>query len=165
MTTNSSSHRPQLSLSLATTLTRDLYGLHVQRCRELESFEDRNFHVEVDTSHTSNTLLHKVCCHGYVLKVLNSEDSRDPDVIGELFLYNKEQQKLLLIMSSSSSSLFLFLLFISNFFMFSYTFLVLPVPPPQHLAPSSPSSLPTFALALRLRRPNPMRKIRGSNPT
>ena len=83
-TPEGSSRRPQLSPFLVTSLIRDLYGLHVQSCRELDSFEDRNFHVEVDVTNFLNAHLREVCCHGYVLKVLNSEYAKKQGVIGEL---------------------------------------------------------------------------------
>ena len=75
--------RPDVSLSLVTTLARDLYGLHVQSCKELESYGDRNYHVTVDVSNVSNDFLAHVCEEGYVLKILNSEDSVNPNVVSE----------------------------------------------------------------------------------
>ncbi|XP_070211806.1 hydroxylysine kinase-like [Littorina saxatilis] len=72
---NSKSHRPDLSPLMVTSLTCDLYGLHVQSYEELESYGDRNYHVIVDAQNVSNYFLGEVCPDGYVLKVLNSEDS------------------------------------------------------------------------------------------
>ncbi|XP_076470845.1 hydroxylysine kinase-like [Babylonia areolata] len=66
---------PPLSVAIVTTLVRDLYGLHVQSCKELDSFMDRNYHVVVKAG---NEHVGEVCAEGYVLKVLNSVDSRDP---------------------------------------------------------------------------------------
>ena len=77
------SYRPKLSPLTVTQLTRDLYGLHVVSCRELDSYDDRNFHVVVDASEVHNVHFPRVSSHGYVLKVLNSLDSKRPDVTGE----------------------------------------------------------------------------------
>ena len=77
------SYRPELSPPTVTQLVRDLYGLHVLSCQELDSYDDRNFHVTVDTSVVHNVHIPQVCPHGYVLKVLNSLDSKRPDVVGE----------------------------------------------------------------------------------
>ena len=77
------SYRPELSPLTVTQLMRDLYGLHVLSCRELDSYDDRNFHVTVDTSVVHSAHIPQVCPHGYVLKVLNSLDSKRPDVVGE----------------------------------------------------------------------------------
>ncbi|XP_070211673.1 hydroxylysine kinase-like [Littorina saxatilis] len=73
-------YRPELSPSTVTQLTLDLYGLHVLSCRELDSYDDRNFHVTVDTSLVKNEHITQVWPHGYVFKVLNSLDSRKPEV-------------------------------------------------------------------------------------
>ena len=77
------SYRPELSPATVTRLTRDLFGLHVLTCRELDSYGDRNFHVSVDVNAVHNDHVPQVCPHGYVLKVLNSLDSRRPDIVGE----------------------------------------------------------------------------------
>ncbi|XP_076460336.1 hydroxylysine kinase-like isoform X2 [Babylonia areolata] len=80
----SSSYRPEMSEDTVRTLVRDLYGLHVLSCRELDSYDDRNFHVRVEAGRPEavrNAHLGEVWPHGYVLKVLNSLDSRRPEVI------------------------------------------------------------------------------------
>ncbi|KAL8558001.1 hypothetical protein ACOMHN_063742 [Nucella lapillus] len=88
MTTNNSttlrSHRPRLSTDTVHVLVGDLYGLKVLTCRELDSYDDRNFHVRVDEDLTSvhnEHLQEGLWPHGYVLKVLNSLDSQKPEVV------------------------------------------------------------------------------------
>ncbi|KAK7508726.1 hypothetical protein BaRGS_00000292 [Batillaria attramentaria] len=73
--------RPQLSSQTVATLTRRLYGLHVLTSRELDSYDDRNFHITVDDNDVQNAHLEALWPHGYVLKVLNSLDSKEPEVI------------------------------------------------------------------------------------
>ncbi|XP_021366932.1 hydroxylysine kinase-like isoform X2 [Mizuhopecten yessoensis] len=48
--------------------------------RELNSYDDRNYHVNV-SKETTNEHIGHVCIHGYVLKVLNSLDSRHEDYV------------------------------------------------------------------------------------
>ena len=80
---NTNLNRPDCSTLYVSTLARDLYGMHVQSCEELESYGDRNYHVTVDVSNVRNDFLKDVCEEGYVLKIMNLEDSRNPDVISE----------------------------------------------------------------------------------
>lgn len=77
-------YRPELTPDTVFTLTRRLYGLSVVSCHELNSYDDRNFHVMVDHESVDNSHLGQVWPQGYVFKVLNSLDSRRPDVVSEL---------------------------------------------------------------------------------
>ncbi|XP_025114447.1 hydroxylysine kinase-like [Pomacea canaliculata] len=71
--------RPDLSPQSVCQLVQQVYGLHVISCDELDSYDDRNFHITVDSDY-DNKHLDQLCPHGYVLKVLNSLDSRKPEL-------------------------------------------------------------------------------------
>ncbi|KAI8492555.1 hypothetical protein Bbelb_295960 [Branchiostoma belcheri] len=62
-----------LSNSQAAELVERLYGLDVESVTDLDSYGDYNFHVKVSGVHEGH--------HGYVLKVMNAEDSRDEEQI------------------------------------------------------------------------------------
>ena len=44
--------------------------------KELNSYDDRNFHVTVDMDAISNPHIKEASSHGYVFKMLNSMDSK-----------------------------------------------------------------------------------------
>uniref|UniRef100_A0A2C9KE41 Hydroxylysine kinase n=2 Tax=Biomphalaria glabrata TaxID=6526 RepID=A0A2C9KE41_BIOGL len=53
----------------------DVYNLNVKVVQELTSYDDHNFYVQDVSVVSDNTT------HGYVLKILNSLDSQNPDII------------------------------------------------------------------------------------
>uniref|UniRef100_A0A8B9N3H1 Hydroxylysine kinase n=1 Tax=Accipiter nisus TaxID=211598 RepID=A0A8B9N3H1_9AVES len=68
--------KPALSEKEATELVDRVFGLKVSWIRPLPSYDDQNFHVRVSRS--------KGAAEGadeYVLKITNSEDSQEPDLI------------------------------------------------------------------------------------
>ncbi|KAK3095776.1 hypothetical protein FSP39_018921 [Pinctada imbricata] len=71
--------RPDLDHNKVTELARELYGLDVAEVKELNSYDDKNFWIRVVHSNTSN--LEEVSSDGYVLKVLNSLDSKYTDAV------------------------------------------------------------------------------------
>ena len=82
--------RPQTNTTIAINLIKQLYGLTVTRIKELMSYDDRNYFVEVQPEH-SNRNIKQLWQHGYVLKILNSMDSKKHHV-GKA---SKQLQKLL----------------------------------------------------------------------
>jgi len=68
--------RPVLDCDKAVELVESLYGFKVLEVRQLDSYDDRNFHVRVSLENHSNPHVEQVCRHGYVLKVMNSIDSQ-----------------------------------------------------------------------------------------
>ncbi|XP_060063935.1 hydroxylysine kinase-like [Ylistrum balloti] len=72
--------RPNVDLDLVSTLVKRLYDLDVTEGKELNSYDDRNYLITVSME-TANEHIKNVCFHGYVLKVLNSLDSRDEDYV------------------------------------------------------------------------------------
>ena len=68
------SHRPIVSLATARELVERLYGLNVVHIRDLYSYDDMNYFVEVADEH-HNPYIDQMWSHGFVLKILNSRDS------------------------------------------------------------------------------------------
>jgi len=84
--------KPQVSLEDAKELLLKLYGLISVKVKEFNSYDDRNFFFKVDTN-TSNPHLSSTWPHGYILKVTNKGDSRDPgfsDAQNEMILHMAE---------------------------------------------------------------------------
>ena len=80
--------RPQVSVAAAQRLVENLYGLTVTKIKELDSYDDRNFKVEVSSS--KNPHIVSVSPHGYTLKILNSKDSPSNHVCkSTIFLFYK----------------------------------------------------------------------------
>ncbi|XP_069140871.1 hydroxylysine kinase-like isoform X2 [Argopecten irradians] len=72
--------RPYIDLDIVKEVSKRLYDLEVLDGKELNSYDDRNYHIHVSTKTTNSHITH-VCFHGYVLKVLNSLDSRHEDYV------------------------------------------------------------------------------------
>ncbi|XP_067829440.1 hydroxylysine kinase-like [Heptranchias perlo] len=68
--------KPSLSEAQAVELVGQLYGLKVSSVQPLPSYDDQNFHILV--SETKGTGDHS---NGYILKVLNTVDSQDADLV------------------------------------------------------------------------------------
>ena len=66
--------RPQMSQKTAIGLIESLFGLQVKTIKELNSYDDRNYFITVDSNY-DNPHIAEVWPHGYVFKVLNSLDS------------------------------------------------------------------------------------------
>jgi len=81
--------RPVLGCEGAKKLVERLYNLKVLKIKELNSYDDRNFHIIVDYTH-SNSYIENINKDGYVFKVLNSMDSQKTHVDAE-----HESQRLL----------------------------------------------------------------------
>lgn len=71
--------QPRLGEQEACYLVHRLYGLSAIKIEELNSYDDKNFHIHVDTTTSGDVKLSE---DGYVLKILNSLDSRFPEAIG-----------------------------------------------------------------------------------
>ncbi|XP_071167693.1 hydroxylysine kinase-like [Mytilus edulis] len=72
--------KPVIPQSFIKKIVRRLYGMEVLDFTELNSYDDRNYHIHVDTD-INNTYIEAINPSGYVLKVLNSGDSKDPAII------------------------------------------------------------------------------------
>ncbi|XP_013404836.2 hydroxylysine kinase [Lingula anatina] len=69
--------RPYVPDAVATRLVTTLYGLTPTSLHKMNSYDDQNFHVNVQPSST-NQFIPEVWPHGYVLKILNAIDSEEP---------------------------------------------------------------------------------------
>merc|ERR1711892_971856 len=81
--------KPQLNLEEAKDLLKRLYGLTPLTVKEFNSYDDRNFYFTVE-SKSSNPHLGPIWPQGYILKVTNKGDSRDPsfsDAQNEMILH------------------------------------------------------------------------------
>lgn len=70
--------QPDVSKEEAGRLLQRLYGMSAIKVDELSSYDDKNFHIHVDTSNDVN-----LAENGYVLKILNFLDSKFPEAIGK----------------------------------------------------------------------------------
>lgn len=68
--------KPKIDEKAAIALVEELYGFHVKKINELNAYDDKNYHVLCDSENT-NPHVSEIVEHGYVLKVLNSLDSRN----------------------------------------------------------------------------------------
>lgn len=64
-------------------LIKTLYGLTVESCEELDSYDDRNYHVTV-TDQSENPYISHPSPDGYVLKILNKMQSKNPLLVGKV---------------------------------------------------------------------------------
>ena len=71
--------RPATDCVRAQSLLEGLYGVNVTRIKELDSYDDRNYHVHISDNH-SNPHITEISPHGYVFKIVNSWDSKDKHV-------------------------------------------------------------------------------------
>lgn len=72
--------RPNSSIETATDLLARVYGLTATKIYELNAYDDRNYHVYCKKSH-KNPHIPSISENGYVLKIVNSLDSRKSDII------------------------------------------------------------------------------------
>ncbi|XP_015601077.1 hydroxylysine kinase [Cephus cinctus] len=72
--------KPTVDTSLAINLVNKLYSLTVTSVTELNSYDDKNFHVICKATH-ENPWIDQIAEDGYVLKIMNSLDSRNTEII------------------------------------------------------------------------------------
>nr|XP_012147846.1 PREDICTED: hydroxylysine kinase isoform X2 [Megachile rotundata] len=72
--------RPPTNKQIALELLEQHYGLKASSVTELNAYDDRNYHVICQESHR-NPYIKLISKHGYVLKIINSLDSRKGHVI------------------------------------------------------------------------------------
>jgi len=70
--------KPQMDKDLAKGLARSLYGVEPLTCQEFNSYDDRNYFMTMSDK-VNNENIGELNKPGYVLKVTNSQDSKDPD--------------------------------------------------------------------------------------
>lgn len=82
--------RPIVTKESAIQIFEKLYGLKVSKITELNAYDDKNYHVLCDETKFDNPHITEVSKHGYVLKIVNSLDSKKTNVIeaqSELMLF------------------------------------------------------------------------------
>lgn len=72
--------RPPVTTEVAVALLERLYGLHATSVRELDAYDDRNYHVLCEELRANPHMI-SPAKDGYVLKVINSLDSRKTGII------------------------------------------------------------------------------------
>ncbi|KAK3096242.1 hypothetical protein FSP39_024877 [Pinctada imbricata] len=70
--------KPVLPDSAVEDFVLKLYGFHVKHWKELNSYHDKNYHVFLNTVESDGPCIARVSPDGYVLKVLNSLESKNP---------------------------------------------------------------------------------------
>ncbi|XP_065355367.1 hydroxylysine kinase [Calliphora vicina] len=86
--------KPKVTNEIVESLLRRLYGITIGEIKELISYDDRNFLVKEDPN-IKNPLIVSHWPHGYVLKILNSLDSKKIEFVdaqNQLMLYLSKQQ-------------------------------------------------------------------------
>lgn len=61
-------------------LVKNLFGLTTVSVKEMSSYDDRNFYIKTD-SEINNPYITELCPHGYVFKILNSQDSQNEKIV------------------------------------------------------------------------------------
>uniref|UniRef100_A0A1A9WKZ4 Hydroxylysine kinase n=1 Tax=Glossina brevipalpis TaxID=37001 RepID=A0A1A9WKZ4_9MUSC len=85
--------KPKVTNDHVESLLRRLYGVTIGDIRELISYDDRNYFVKEDPN-VKNPFILTHCPYGYVLKIINSMDSKKVDFIdaqNQLLLYLAKQ--------------------------------------------------------------------------
>ncbi|XP_017094518.2 hydroxylysine kinase [Drosophila bipectinata] len=72
--------RPKVESDDVESLLRRLYGITISEVKEIIAYDDRNFFVKED-SNVKNPLIVTHCQNGYVLKILNSLDSKKENFV------------------------------------------------------------------------------------
>ena len=69
------------------TIVKANFGLGVTVQSQLDSYDDQNFLVQVNPKTAIPDNIKTCCPHGYVVKILNAEDSKNSEIIGESHLH------------------------------------------------------------------------------
>lgn len=99
--------KPVVTEDSVRALAERLYGISCLGLKELNSYDDRNYHITEDKN-MKNPIIPVHCPYGYVLKIINSLDSK----------------KLAFIEAQTEAMIFLSKLFFSSFCYFYLTIFV-----------------------------------------
>ncbi|XP_071542992.1 hydroxylysine kinase isoform X2 [Panulirus ornatus] len=72
--------RPMVHANDVPLLVKNLFGLTTVSVKEMSSYDDRNFCIKTD-SEINNPYITELCPHGYVFKILNSQDSQNEKIV------------------------------------------------------------------------------------
>lgn len=70
--------KPIINLDEVKQLVYDLYGFRVSKITVLNGYDDKNFQVLLETSDRKNPYVNNLNEDGYVVKIINSLDSKKP---------------------------------------------------------------------------------------
>lgn len=73
--------KPILTLENAIGIVEKLYGLSVSKITELNAYDDKNYHIICNQQEFTNPHITEVSQDGYVLKIINSLDSKNTIMI------------------------------------------------------------------------------------
>lgn len=76
-----SQEKPMIPEDFIKDIVLRLYGINVIGWKELNAYDDKNYHIQIDPSINNNKYIDRLHQPGYVLKVLNSNDSKNPAII------------------------------------------------------------------------------------
>ncbi|XP_055916229.1 hydroxylysine kinase isoform X2 [Eupeodes corollae] len=85
--------QPKVSTEDVHSLAQRLYGITIGDFKELISYDDRNYFITEDKN-VKNPLITRTWPHGYVMKILNAHDSKEPEFIdaqNELLIHLSKQ--------------------------------------------------------------------------
>lgn len=85
--------QPKVSSEDIYGLARRLYGITIGELKEMISYDDRNYFIKEDKN-VKNPLITLNCSHGFVMKILNAHDSKEPEFIdaqNELMIHLAKQ--------------------------------------------------------------------------
>jgi hydroxylysine kinase len=71
--------KPPVTEEIAVKLAKDLYGFTARDVKQFVSYDDKNFYFKADSTY-DNAHIASLCHEGYLLKVINSQDSESPEL-------------------------------------------------------------------------------------
>ncbi|XP_070190659.1 hydroxylysine kinase-like isoform X3 [Littorina saxatilis] len=71
---------PEVADGLVEKIAEEIYGLKVITCKQLHGYDDKNYHIRVSPP-SSNAHLLSINPEGYVLKIVNTIDTKRPDIL------------------------------------------------------------------------------------
>ncbi|XP_051175073.1 hydroxylysine kinase [Leptopilina boulardi] len=73
--------KPMINQETAIDIVKRVYGLNVIKIIELNAYDDKNYHILCETKKFNNQHINKISDDGYILKIVNSLDSKKINVI------------------------------------------------------------------------------------
>lgn len=71
---------PEVADGLVEKVAKELYGLTVTKCKQLNGYDDKNYHVKVLPT-SLNPHVTSQSSDGYVMKIINTMDTNRPDIL------------------------------------------------------------------------------------
>lgn len=72
--------KPQVDKEIVSSFVERLYGISCQEVQELNAYDDKNYKI-VEDPNMKNPLITTRSVHGYVLKIINSLDSKNLSLV------------------------------------------------------------------------------------